>query len=258
MTARRAPVSVCIVAMNEADRIEDCLRSVAFADEVIVIDSHSTDATRSIAERLGARVIERDWPGHIEQKNFALEQANSNWVLSVDADERVSPELAAEIRGVLSQSGSAEAGCSMPRKTYYLGRWITHGGWYPDRKLRLVRRGAGMWKGVNPHDHLYVEGPVARLNGDLHHYTYRDISDHLATIDKFTTIAAGEMRARGQGHPLAHMLLNPPAKFLKMYLLRVGFLDGLPGFVVAVLSSYYVFLKYAKLWELRRAGKQAP
>lgn len=254
----RATLSAVVITYNEEEDIRACLESVKWADEIVVVDSHSTDKTVEIARESTDRVILRPWPGHIEQKNFAIEQARCDWVLSVDADERVSPELAAEIRDVLSQSGGAEAGWSMPRKTYYLGRWITHGGWYPDRKLRLVRRGAGRWKGINPHDHLAIAGPVASLKGDLHHYTYRDISDHLATIDKFTTIAAREMHARGRGHPLAHMLLNSLGKFLKMYLLRLGFLDGLAGFVVAVLASYYVFLKYAKLWELRRAGKQAP
>ena len=249
-------LSVCIIAFNEEDNIRECLESVKWADEIVVVDSNSADRTVEIARKYTDRVIQRPWPGHVEQKNFALEQASCDWVLSIDADERVSPELAAEIRDAIHTGDRPQTGYTVPRKTYYLGRWITHGGWYPARKLRLVRRGAAQWRGINPHDHLYAEGPAGTLKGDLYHYTYRDISDHLATIDKFTTIAGGEMYARSRRHALSHMLLNPPAKFIKMYFLRLGFMDGLPGFVVAVLSSYYVFLKYAKLWELQHAGKR--
>jgi len=254
----RSSISVCIITFNEQENIRACLESVKWADEIVVVDSRSTDRTVEIAREYTDRVIARPWPGHVEQKTFALDQARCDWVLSIDADERVSPELAAQIKDILDRADVAEIGFSMPRKTFYLGRWITHGGWYPNRKLRLVRRGKAIWKGINPHDHLYVEGSVGRLTGDLHHYTYRDIAHHLETINQYTTVAAREMRARGQGHAVAHMLLNPIARFLKMYLLRLGFLDGLPGLVVAGMSSYYVFLKYAKLWELRRAGKQTP
>jgi hypothetical protein len=146
----------------------------------------------------------------------------------------------------------------MARRTFYLGRWITHGGWYPDRKVRLVRRGRARWGGIDPHDRLEVEGPVGTLAGDLLHYTYRDIADHVRGMDRFTSVAAGEYHARGRGGAVAMMILGPPAKFAKMYLLKAGFLDGLPGFVVAVMGSHYVFLKYAKLWERRRVtGGQA-
>ena len=254
----RATISICVITFNEENNIRACLESVKWADEIIVVDSLSTDRTVEIAREYTDCIIQRPWPGHVEQKNFALAQAQSDWVLCLDADERVSPELANEIKNVLSTDNVPEAGFIMPRKTHYLGRWITHGGWYPGRKLRLVRRGEARWKGINPHDHLYVEGSVGKLTGDIYHYTYKDIADHLNTIDKFTTIAAKEMCARGKGIAPAHMLLNPCAKFLKMYLLRLGFLDGLAGFVVAVLSSYYVFLKYAKLWELQRVKKHAP
>lgn len=250
-----ATLSVCIITLNEEENIRDCLESVQWADEIVVVDSGSTDATVRIAREYTERVIERGWPGHVEQKNFALDQATGEWILSIDADERVSPALAEEIRDIVRGDGGPENGFSVCRKTFYLGRWITHGGWYPARRLRLVRRGAGRWRGVNPHDHLYVEEPVGRLKGDLHHYTYRNILDHLKTINNFTTIAAAEMHARGPCHPLAHMLLNPPVRFIRMFLLRRGFLDGVPGFVVAVLASYYVFLKYAKVWELSRKGE---
>jgi glycosyltransferase involved in cell wall biosynthesis len=253
MTAEfRASLAVCVITLNEEDRIGDCLDSVAFADEVLVVDSGSTDRTVAIARERGARVMVRDWPGYVAQKNFALDQVTTDWVLCLDADERVSPRLAEQIQRALAAAPAALAGYRMPRKTFYLGRWIMHGGWYPDWKVRLVRRGRARWGGIDPHDRLEPEGPVGTLAGDLEHRTYRDIKDHLRTIDRFTSVAAGEAHARGRGGALAGMLFNAPAKFVKMYVLKAGFLDGQPGFIVAVLGSYYVFLKYAKLWELRR------
>jgi glycosyltransferase involved in cell wall biosynthesis len=247
-----ANLSVCVITLNEEDRIGDCLASVAWADEIVVVDSGSSDRTVEVARERGARVIARAWPGYAAQKNFALEQATSDWVLSLDADERVGPELAGEIQALIAGAPAGTAGASVPRRTFYLGRWITHGGWYPDRKVRLVRRGKGRWVGEHLHERLLAEGAVAALRGDLLHYTYRDLSDHLRTIDRFTTEAARGMQARGRRGALAGMLLQPPAKFVKMYLLRLGFLDGAAGFLVAVLGGYYVFLKYAKLWELQR------
>ena len=255
MTAGDRPtLAVCVIALNEEDRIGDCLASVSFADEILLVDSGSTDRTVAIARELGARVVVRDWPGYAAQKNFALGQVAADWVLSIDADERVSPELAAEIRALLAAAPAGLAGASVPRRTWYLGRWIRHGGWYPDRKVRLVRRGRGRWEGEHIHERLGVDGAVRALGGDLLHFTYRGIADHLQTIDRFTTEAARGMAARRRRWAALGMLVNPPLKFLKMYLLKAGFLDGLPGLVVAVLGSYYVFLKYAKLWELRRGA----
>jgi glycosyltransferase involved in cell wall biosynthesis len=247
-----ATLAVCVVTRDEEDRIGDCLASVAFADEILVVDSGSTDRTVGIARERGARVIVRDWPGYAAQKNFAQGQVAAAWVLSVDADERVTPELARQIRALIAAAPDGVAGASVPRRTWYLGRWIRHGGWYPDRKVRLARRGRGRWEGEHIHERLAVDGAVRALDGDLLHFTYRGISDHLLTIDRFTTEAARAMAARGARGAAVGMLVQPPLKFLKMYLLKAGFLDGLPGFVVAVLGSYYVFLKYAKLRELRR------
>jgi glycosyltransferase involved in cell wall biosynthesis len=255
MTTSSGPsLAVCVITRDEEDRIGDCLDSVGFADDVLVVDSGSTDRTVEIARAKGARVIVRDWPGYAAQKNFAAEQVGADWVLSIDADERVTPELAKEIRDATASAPEAVAGCSMPRRTWYLGRWIRHGGWYPDRKVRLVRRGRGRWEGEHVHERLVVAGPTRELRGDLLHYTYRDIGDHLRTMDRFTTEAARGMRARGAGGAVAGMLVGPPAKFLKMYVLKAGFLDGLPGFVVAVLGSVSVFLKHAKRWERQRAA----
>ncbi len=253
--AGRTTLAVCIITLDEEDRIGDCLDSVSWADELLVVDSGSTDRTVAIAREKGARVVVREWPGYAAQKNFALEQVAADWVLSIDADERVTPELAAEIRGLLADPPEQIVGASLPRRTWYLGRWIRHGGWYPDRKVRLVRRGRGRWDGESIHERLVAEGATRKLQGDLLHFTYRGIADHLRTIDRFTTESAREMAARGRSGALFGMIVNPPLKFLKMYLLKAGFLDGSPGFAVAVLGSYYVFLKYAKLWELRREGR---
>jgi len=249
----RPKISICIVAMNEADRIGACLASADFGDETIVVDSHSTDATRDVAAAAGARVVERDWPGHVEQKNFAIDQAANDWVFCIDADERVSPELKASILAALDR-GDLPDGFEMARRTWYLGRWIKRGGWYPDRKVRLFRKSKGRWGGANPHDHVRVTGRVERLDGDLLHYSYRSISDHLKTIDNFTTIAAREKRAGGRRASLVDFTLRPFGKFCRMYLLKRGFLDGRAGFVVAATGAFYVFLKYAKLWDLERGG----
>jgi glycosyltransferase involved in cell wall biosynthesis len=248
----QAPLSVCIIAFNEEDNIRDCLESVAWADEIVVVDSFSTDATPRICREYTDRVIQRPWPGYVAQKTFALEQASHEWVLCLDADERVTPELAEEIRGALRASRAGKSGCAgytMPRRTFYLGRWMRHGGWYPDRKLRLLRRSVARVGGTEPHDHHYVEGKVGHLRGDLHHYTYRDLSDHLGKVDKFTTAASGELVKSGARWPLLRMIFHPPGRFVRMYLLRRGFLDGVPGLVAAVTGAFYVFLKYAKLWE---------
>lgn len=252
----RPPLSVCVVARDEEAKIADCLRSASFADEWIVVDSHSADRTREIAASLGARVVERDWPGHVEQKNFALSQASHDWVLCLDADERVSDELRASIAEALGAADLPE-GFECARRTLYLGRWIRHGGWYPDRKLRLFRRSAGGWTGRNPHDRVEVRGRVVRLRGDLLHLSYDSLADHVATINSFTSIAAQEKRAAGERAGLLDVTLRPAGKFLRMYVLKLGLLDGWPGFAAAVSGAYYVFLKYAKLRETPR-GPESP
>ena len=248
----RPKLTVCVITLNEADHIEDCLRSADFADEWVVVDSGSTDGTREIAARFGATVVEREWPGHVAQKNAALDLATHDWVLSLDADERVSDELRASVQSALDRVGAGDTTTAFAcnRRTWYLGRWIRHGGWYPDRKTRLFRRSTARWGGVDPHDHVEASGPVVALDGDLLHYSYDSLSDHLRTIDSFTSIAATEKWKAGRRAGFADLTLRPLWKFLRMYLFRGGLLDGWPGFVVAATGSFYVFLKYAKLREL--------
>jgi len=245
------PISACVIAFNEEANIGACLESLAFCGERLVVDSRSSDRTRALALEQGARVIERDWPGHIAQKNFAIEQATHEWVLCLDADERVTPSLEAAIRALFAGSaGPAADGYQVNRRNLYLGRWIRWGGWYPDRKLRLFRRARGRWRGVNPHDHVYLDPPgAAPVLGDIEHHTYADVSDHLRTIDYFSSIAAAEKLSRGQRFLGLNLVFNPPLKFLKMFVLKGGFLDGWRGLLVAALGAFYVFLRYAKLWE---------
>lgn len=245
-------VSACVIAYQEEKAIKDCVDALSFCDEVVVVDSHSTDRTREIAAACGARVIEHDWEGHIAQKNFAVSQARNDWVLCVDADERVTPELRERVQRVMAGDPSHD-GYEVNRRTIYLGAWIKHGGWYPDRKTRLFDRRKGRWGGVNPHDHVIVDsGRVGRLDADLEHRSYDDIADHLRTIDFFSTISAREKLAKGQGWIELQLLFGAPFKFIKMFFLQLGFLDGWRGLIVATLGAFFVFLKYAKLWELVR------
>ena len=254
MALRERPaVSACIVTRDEADRLPDCLASLDWCDEVIVVDSHSTDATRELAREAGARVIERDWPGHVAQKEFAVREAAHDWVFCIDADERVSKELAAEIEGHRARGFEGLAGLSAPRLSSYLGAWIRHGTWYPDRKLRLFDRRRGGWGGQDPHDRVRVDGPVAELSAELLHHPYRSFEDHLATIDRYTTITAGELFGEGRRARLLDLVLRPPLRFLDFYLLRRGFLDGWRGLLLAVLAAHYVRLRYWKLWLLARS-----
>ena len=251
----KAKISACIITFNEENNIGRCLESIKWVDEIIVVDSYSTDSTVQICKSYTDRVIQRKWPGHVKQKQFALEQASGEWILCLDADEWLSDELSMEIQEkVLKGSGSAD-GFIFPRQSYYLGRWIRHGGWYPDYKLRLVRNGKAEWTGTDPHDKLVVKGKTEKLEGKILHNVYEDISHQLKTVDSFSTISARQWRKEGRVFSLFLLLFRPPVRFLEMYLWKLGFLDGMPGFIIAVISSYYVFLKYAKLWELENPGK---
>jgi glycosyltransferase involved in cell wall biosynthesis len=240
-------VSVTIITKDEAANIQACLASVAWADEVLVIDCGSTDRTAEIAKSRGARVIVRDWPGYGAQKNFAAGQAANDWILSVDADERVSPELAAEIRSTLAGNVSV-AGFRVPRVTWHLGRWIRTTDWYPDYQLRLYDRRRARWKEQRVHESVTASGPVGQLKQDLQHYAYRDITHHHQTMDRYTTLAAEDMYARGRRAGFVDIALHPPAAFVRNYVLRRGFTDGLPGLIISTMNAHYVFLKFAKLW----------
>jgi glycosyltransferase involved in cell wall biosynthesis len=248
-------VSATIITLNEAANIEACLDSVAWADEIIVVDSGSTDGTTDRAAARRAVVIHRDWPGsYADQKNFAAAQARHDWILSIDADERVSPELQREIQTILAAEPRA-AGYRMPRVTWHLGRWIRTTDWYPDYQLRLYDRRRASWPARLVHESVRADGPVAYLKEDLRHYAYRDISHHHQAMDRYTTLAARQMHEQGRRAGVLDVVVHPPAAFLRNYVLKRGCLDGLPGFVISAMNAYYVFLKFAKLWELDRTAR---
>ena len=251
-------ISACVIAKNEADRIGPCLRSVAFCDEVLVLDSGSTDGTQELCRAAGARVIETDWPGWVKQKNRAVEAASHDWILSLDADERVDDELRAQIEALRAGALAAPEGpraYEVTRKVFYLGRWILHGGWYPEWRIRLFHRAHAHWAGVDPHDRVEADGSAGRIRqGNLEHFTYRSMEDHLRQMILFTGEAARQMRARGRRAGPVSLVLRPAWRFFYVYVLKLGFLDGYPGFLVARLGATSTFLKYARLWELTRVG----
>ena len=249
-------VSVAIITRNEASHVAAALESVAWADERIVVDSGSTDETVALARPLADRVELRPWQGYAEQKNYAASIATHDWILALDADERVTGPLADEIRGLLA-ADPARAGYRIPRVTYYLGRWIRSTDWWPDWQLRLYDRRAGRWTRVHVHESVRIPGPPGHLHGELLHYPYRDISDHLQTIDRYTTLAAAELHARGRRSGALRLVTHPALAFLRNYMLRGGFRQGTTGLTVSMINSYYVLLKYAKLWERQLAASGA-
>ena len=248
-------LSVTVITKNEAADIGDALASVAWADEIVVVDSHSTDDTVAIARGYTERVIARDWPGYGHQKNYAASIASHDWILSLDADERVTPALADEIQRVLADSPT-ESGFRIPRVTWHLGRWIRTTDWYPDPQLRLYDRRSAQWTGRRVHESVSARGTVGRLHGELQHYAYRDIADHLETIDRYTTYAACQMFEDGRRAGLIEIAGHPPLAFLRNYIARGGIRDGAVGLIISTLNSYYVFLKFAKLWELERTARR--
>jgi glycosyltransferase involved in cell wall biosynthesis len=244
-------LSVTIITKDEAADIAAAMQSVSWADEIVVVDSESTDETAAIARQFTSRVIVRPWPGYIAQKNYAASMASHDWILSLDADERVTPALAEEIRGHLAGT-PAHAAYRMPRVTRHLGRWIRRTDWYPDDQLRLYDRRTAEWTGRYVHEAVAVRGTIGQLRGELHHFAFRGIADHLETIDRYTTYAAQQMYESGRRTGIVALACHPPLAFLRNYILRGGILDGTVGFMVSAMNSYYVFLKFAKLWELQQ------
>lgn len=244
-------LTVTLITLNEAANIVAALESVAWADEVIVIDSGSTDGTTDLARRFTERVYVREWAGYAAQKNHAASIARFDWILSLDADERVTPELGDEIRRLLATEPSCP-GYRAPRISHYLGRWIRSTDWYPDYQLRLYDRRFARWEGRYVHESVKVDGQVGRLRADLQHYPYRDVSHHLATIDKYSNLWARQALEDGRTAGAADLLLHPPAAFLRNYVVREGFRDGMPGLVVSLLNAHYVLVKCVKLWDAQR------
>ncbi len=242
-------ISLAVITLNEADRIGRLLQNSSFADEVVVVDSGSIDRTVEVCRSAGARVIHHEWQGYAGQKQFAMEQARGRWILNLDADEVVSQQLATEILLATESAPEDVDGFSVPRLSRYLNRWIRHGGWYPDRKVRLVRKGRAAWIGDGIHETLEVEGRVLKLRHPLLHYVYRNIADQVKTINTFSTVNATHRRRSRSSWYVILGLLHAIGKFLECAVWKLGILDGIPGLVIAVNSSFYVFLKHAKTWE---------
>lgn len=246
-------LSVVVITRNEAANVRAALESARWADELVVVDSGSADDTVRIARELADRVTAHDWEGFAAQKNHAAGLAAHDWILSIDADERVSPELAREIRSLLNSEPAAR-GYRVPRATRYLGAWIRSTDWRHDLQLRLFDRRAARWNDHLVHESVEVDGPVGRLRGTLEHHPYRDVSHHLGTIDRYTTLAARQMHREGRRAGWMDLTARPAAAFLRNYVLRGGVRDGQRGLIISLLNAGYVFLRFVKLWEMQRGG----
>ncbi len=253
MSEKKYPISAFVACQDEERNIEGCLRSVAWCDEIVVVDSFSTDRTVEIARRYTDKIFFRQWDGYCRQKNFGLEQTSNDWALLIDSDERLSPKLTAEIQREFDNGTGRTAGYYLPRRVYYLGKWINHCGWYPDYKLRLFRKDRGRLGGIDPHETFLLDGPAKFLRGEMIHYTYRSISEQLRTLERYAAMWASTRR--WNPGDAAKMLVRPLAKFLEIFIVKAGVLDGFHGYVIASMASYGVFLRYAKLYERWARGR---
>lgn len=252
------PLSVSIISFNEEENITRCLSSVeGLAREVVVVDSGSTDGTLDVAERFGARVRHQDWLGHRDQKNVALGLCTEEWVLALDCDEEVSPQLRESIEAFFAQ-GDAERfdGAACNRKVWFLGRWITHGDWYPDRKLRLFRRSKARWAGSPEHDYIELDGRSTRLGGDLHHFSFPSMNRYVEKINVFSDVFLDRQKSAGESWSLATTVFRPWWRFFRAYVLRRGFLDGFPGFWIAVATAFLTFVRYSRKYEEEVQGSR--
>jgi len=238
-------ISAAIITFNEERNIARVIESLRCCDEILVLDSGSNDRTRDIAGKLGARVVEASWHGYAAQKNIAAGLATHDWILALDADESLSEALEAEIWQI-KKAGPACDGYTMPRLAQYLGRWILHSGWYPDRKVRLFDRRKAKWVGKFVHESVTVEGPVGHLKSNLLHFTCSSLSEHLKSLDSYTTLAAQDIACQRNRVTFAKLLLDPPWTFFRAYVLKAGFLDGPEGLSIAYMAALYNFVKYSK------------
>ena len=246
-------LSVVIITLNEEEKIRDCLESVKWADEIIVIDSLSTDKTIEIAKEYTDKIFQRKFPGFGEQKNFAISKAAGDWILSIDADERVTPPLAEDIKNVMAES--KVHGCLIPIKTYFLGRPMKHCGWWPNYKLRLFKKDSGTMSDSLVHESVTVPGQTRKLKNPLDHYSYTDIDEYMEKLERYTSLSADAMAKKGKNSSIFTALAHSFFAFFKIYILKAGFLDGKEGFILAKLSSYYNFLKHIKLYEKQNTGR---
>ena len=244
----KIPVSVYVLTTNNRRTVEQCLKSLSWAEELVIVDSFSQDGTYEICKPYTHKLFQRKWTGHRDQYQYAADLTTRDWIMFVDADEEIPPELAEEMRTELKGRAKEFDGYFVYRRTYYLGRWIRYGGWYPDGEIRLYRRDKGRWEG-GLHAKLVVDGKVGVLKNQYFHYTYGNISDQIQTIDRYSKTAAKDMVNNSKPFRLVNLLFSPPFRFSKDYILKLGFLDGIPGLIIAVSTAYYAFIKHAKLWE---------
>lgn len=255
-------LSVAVITFNEEKNIEELLNSVSsVADEILILDSHSTDKTKDLAlKNPKVRFLSQDFQGHVEQKNLAMSFCKNEWILSLDADERLNPVLQESIQNFLEKEEVLQEGFRVSRLTFHLGRWIRHSGWYPQKRYRLVKKGSATWKGENPHDYLDLVHPErgGDLKGDILHYSFLDFSHQIQTINQFSSIVAFTRFKKGKHFSVLKSLLKPIWKFFEIYLFKRGFMDGIPGLFIALSSSFSTFLKYAKIYELENEMIERP
>lgn len=251
------PISACLIARDETELLRSCLQALEEMDEIVVVlDERGGPETEEIARDYATRVERRVYEGDIQQRRHGVELAKNDWIFLVDPDEEVSFQLARSIRSAVEHASEGTAGFEISRVTFHLGRWILHGDFYPDWKLRVFRRSQSRWAGRNPHGRVEVLGASERIEGDLRHFSYRDFEDQVDRIQFFSAEAAAELRAEGRSARVRDIVLRPPARFLRAYLFKQGFRDGLPGFLIAAATAFHVMLKYAKLWELDRLAER--
>ncbi len=260
--AQRSTISAFIVCCNEERQIRRCLESVRFCDEIVVVDSGSTDRTLQICAEFTPKIIHKDWQGYVLQKRFALSQCSSDWVLNIDADEEVSEELQGEILSLLQQDrlGSLKTnGFLLNRVVFFLDRWWRKGGWYPEYRLRLCRRAVTTWGGEDPHEKATVTGDVRRCKGELHHYSFTDLADYVRRMNTLSSNATVSLMRRGASASAFVIISRSLARFCKFYVAKRGFREGMAGLIVAAIEAYSVLLKYSKLWEAKqRHDTKAP
>jgi glycosyltransferase involved in cell wall biosynthesis len=243
-------LSVIVITKDEEGNIVKCLESVRWAGEIVVVDCGSEDRTVELAKGFTRKVYEKPWEGYSAAKNYALQQSTGKWILWIDADERASDELANEIQALTDQGDHGIVGYEIPRKAFFLGRWIRHCGWYPGYVMRLFRRDAGTFSANKVHERFEIKGQVSRLKSDLLHFTDPNLWHYFGKFNRYTSLAAEELSERKSRFRVSQLILRPAWVFVRMYFIKMGFLDGIQGFILSVLSACYVFTKYAKLWEL--------
>ena len=246
----KLPLSVALIAHNEERNIKRCLSSIApLASEIVVVVNDCTDRTVEIAKQFGAKIFVDTWHGHRDQKNIALDKTTQPWVFAIDADEEVSDILRGQIAEFIGADGNGHNGAYFPRKVWFLGRWITHGDWYPDHSLRLIRRGKGRWGGSREHDSMKLQGKSKKLSGDLHHYSNPTLNSQIEKINYFSDIYLQRQLDAGKKWSLTHALFRPLWRFFRAYVIRRGFMDGFPGFYAAALNAFAAFVRHSRLYE---------